>query len=102
MKNKKAQTQERVKNPPPRKQISVTLGAELHVRFKEACEIQEHAEGQLARILIEWSLPFYERTRSVEALKYLAMKHFTSLTSLDKPLEQQENDISLVAVGGGR
>lgn len=98
--NTKAQLQKQAKQNPQRKQISVTLSTELRVRFREACEIQEHGEGQLARILIEWALPFYERTRSVEALKYLAMKHFTALTSLDKPLEQQENDLSLIAVGG--
>lgn len=81
-----------------RKHISVTLSRDLYVRFRTACEMQEHSDGQLARILIEWALPFYERARSVEALKYLAMKHFTSL--VDKPLEQQENDLSLVAAGG--
>lgn len=88
---------------PKRRQISVTLSEEVHARFWGACEIQEHTEGQLARILIEWALPFYERTRSVESLKYLATKHFTSLA--DKPLEQREVDLSLesesmVAAGG--
>lgn len=83
---------------PKRKQISVTLAPDLYARLRSACEIQEHSDGQLGRILIEWSLPFYERARSVEALKYLAIKHFTAL--IDKPLEQQENDLSLVVAGG--
>lgn len=86
------------KGSPNRKQISVTLSPELYARLRSACEIQEHSDGQLGRILIEWALPFYEKARSVEALKYLAIKHFTSL--IDKPLEQQENDLSLIAVGG--
>lgn len=89
---------------PKRRQISVTLSEEVHTRFGVACEIQEHTEGQLARILIEWALPFYERTRSVEALKYLATKHFTSLP--DQPLEQREVDLSLesesIVAAGGR
>lgn len=92
------------KNNPQRKQISVTLPADVRVRFRTACEIQEHAEGQLGRILIEWALPFYERTRSVEALKYLATKHFTSLP--DQPMEQREPELDLsldyMVAGGGR
>lgn len=101
MRNKnKARIQKGNEKSHKRKHISVTLSMDLYARFRTACEMQEHSDGQLARILIEWSLPFYERARSVEALKYLAMKHFTSL--VDKPLEQQENDLSLVAVAGGR
>lgn len=94
----KAKIQKSPEKSSKRKQISVTLSMDLYARFRIACEMQEHSDGQLARILIEWALPFYERARSVEALKFLATKHFTSLP--DEPLEQRENDLSLVAAGG--
>lgn len=82
------------------RQISVTLSTDVYERLRSACEIQKHSDGQLARILIEWALPFYERARSVEVLQHLAIKHFTSLP--DKPLEQRhsESALSLVAAGG--
>ena len=54
-------------------QINVKMEDELRARFVEACEIQQHREGQLARILIEWALPFYERARSVEALRKITL-----------------------------
>lgn len=102
--NTKAQQEKPNRKNLKRRQVSVTMADDLYARFRSACEIQEHAEGQLARILIEWALPFYERARSVEALKYLATKHFTSLP--DKPLEQRkvELDLSLesLAAAGGR
>ena len=50
------------------RQIGVKIEADLYARLIKACEIQQHREGQLARILIEWALPYYERTRSVESL----------------------------------
>jgi hypothetical protein len=53
------------------KQITVKLEAELHQRLIQACGIQQHREGQLARILIDWALPFYEQARSVEQLHEL-------------------------------
>lgn len=70
-----------------RRQINVKLSENVHTRLRTACEIQEHTEAKLARILIEWALPFYERTRSVEALKYLATRYFTRIVE-DTPLEQ--------------
>ena len=54
-----------------RRQISVNVNDALHARIHAACAIQDHAEGQLCRILIEWALPFYEKARSVEVLKRL-------------------------------
>jgi hypothetical protein len=56
-------------NPKKNQQINVKFDDDFRERFLAACEIQQHREGQLARILIEWALPFYERARSVEALK---------------------------------
>lgn len=50
------------------RQITVKVSTELHDRLVLACGYQEHREGQLARILIEWALPFYEKARSVERL----------------------------------
>lgn len=50
------------------RQIGVKIEADLYARLAKACEIQEHRDGQLARILIEWALPYYEKARSVEAL----------------------------------
>jgi hypothetical protein len=50
------------------RQIGVKLEPELYSRLEKACEIQLHRDGQLARILIEWALPYYEKARSVEAL----------------------------------
>jgi hypothetical protein len=50
-------------------QVGVRLEPELRERLSKACEIQQHREGQLARILIEWALPYYEEARSVEALR---------------------------------
>lgn len=50
------------------RQITVKMQPELYGRFEKACDIQQHRDGQLARILIEWALPFYERARSVEDL----------------------------------
>ena len=78
------------------KQVTVTQPADLYARLRSACQIQKHSDGQLIRILVEWALPFYEQTRSVELLEHLTMKHFTSL--VDKPLEQREVDLSLEAV----
>jgi hypothetical protein len=49
------------------RQVGVKIEPELYARLTKACEIQQHREGQLARILIEWALPYYERARSVEA-----------------------------------
>jgi hypothetical protein len=50
------------------RQIGVKIESDLYARLIKACEIQQHREGQLVRILIEWALPYYERARSVEAL----------------------------------
>ena len=49
-------------------QVSVKFEEEFYDRLKRACEIQQHRDGQLVRILVEWSLPYYEAARSVEAL----------------------------------
>ena len=49
-------------------QVSAKFEPDFYGRLKRACEIQEHREGQLVRILVEWALPHYERARSVEAL----------------------------------
>ena len=49
-------------------QVSVKFEADFYERLKRACEIQQHRDGQLVRILVEWSLPYYETARSVEAL----------------------------------
>ena len=50
------------------KQINVKMEGYFQERFEDACKIQHHSRGQLARILIEWARPFYEHARSVEAL----------------------------------
>lgn len=62
------------KNGKKQNQINVKLDAELYERFRAACEIQQHDNGQLARILIDFALPFYERARSVEALNKLGVR----------------------------
>jgi len=49
-------------------QVSVKFEADFYDRLKRACEIQQHRDGQLVRILVEWALPYYETARSVEAL----------------------------------
>ena len=50
------------------KQVSAKFEQVFYERLKRACEIQQHRDGQLVRILVEWALPYYERARSVEAL----------------------------------
>jgi hypothetical protein len=50
-------------------QVSMKLEDAFYARLKSACGIQKHSDAQLARILIEWALPYYERARSVEALQ---------------------------------
>lgn len=50
-------------------QVNVRLTPEFYKRLQKACELNEHKEGQLCRILIEWALPFYERTESVKTFK---------------------------------
>ena len=52
-------------------QVNVRFEPEFYERLKEACSLQEHAEGQLVRILTEWALPFYEQCGSVKDLKHL-------------------------------
>lgn len=49
-------------------QVSVKFEPDFYERLKRACEIQQHRDGQLVRILVEWALPYYETARSVEAL----------------------------------
>jgi hypothetical protein len=49
-------------------QVSTKFPPRLYERLQRACAIQEHHEGQLVRILVEWALPHYERSRSVEEL----------------------------------
>lgn len=49
-------------------QISVRFESAFYERLKRACEIQQHRAGQLVRVLVEWSLPYYETARSIEAL----------------------------------
>ena len=79
------------------KQINVKLSEDLYDRLRAASDIQEHTTAQLGRILIEWALPFYERARSVEALKYLAAKYFPGAAG-EAPLEQAEINLSLELV----
>ena len=94
----------RTPSPAKSKQVNVHFQMAFFERLSAAAHIQQHAEGQLVRILVEWALPFYERTRSVEVLQHLSMKHFTSL--VDKPMEQQRREMDLaeepmaVAAGG--
>lgn len=52
-------------------QVSAKFEPEFYSRLKRACEIQQHHEGQLVRILVEWALPHYEMARSVEALNLI-------------------------------
>ena len=77
------------KDKKKQRQISVKLSEDLYARLRAAADIQEHTAGQLGRILIEWALPFYEKSRSVEALKYLATRYFTRIVQ-DTPLEQSQ------------
>lgn len=50
------------------RQVGMKLGPDLYARLSAASQIQQHRDGQLARILVEWALPFYEQARSVEGL----------------------------------
>lgn len=52
-------------------QVNVRMDDETHERIRVAAAIQAHTEGQLCRILIELTLPLYEKVRSVDALKEL-------------------------------
>lgn len=85
-------------------QVNVHFDSTYYARLQEAASIQQHSYGQLCRILVEWALPFYEKARSVESLKYLAIQYFTSLET--KPLEQREPEMDLsldyMVAGGGR
>jgi len=51
--------------------VGVNLDPEIYQRLLRACDLQKHREGQLAWILIEWALPYYEKARSVEGLQVL-------------------------------
>jgi hypothetical protein len=48
--------------------VGLNLDSALYSRLIKACGLQKHREGQLAWILIDWALPYYEKARSVEAL----------------------------------
>ena len=58
-----------------RSQVGVKLTSELHARLRKACKLQGHREGQLAYILLEWALPFYEHLQSVQTLRRLNFAH---------------------------
>ena len=49
-------------------QINVKLSDDLYARLKAAAELQRHTPAKLARILVEWALPFYEHVQSVATL----------------------------------
>jgi hypothetical protein len=53
-------------------QINIKLDDDLYRRLQAGCAISQHGEGQLCRLLVEWSLPFYELTRSMEKLQKVA------------------------------
>ena len=61
-----------------RSQVGVKLTKELHARLRNACEIQNHREGQLAYILLEWALEFYENLRSMEVMQRFNVKRAKS------------------------
>jgi hypothetical protein len=63
--------------------VGVNLETELYDRLRKACGLQKHREGQLAWILIEWALPYYERARSVEGLHSAAPSIYSSRISRD-------------------
>lgn len=50
------------------KKVGLNLDPALYVRLARACSFQQHRDGQLARILVEWALPYYEQARGVDAL----------------------------------
>lgn len=69
-------------------QVNVRLTPEFYARLRKACALQEHKEGQLIRILVEWALPFYEQSESVKGLKSISeskLKSLLSDCSLDGP-----------------
>ena len=51
-------------------QVNVRFEPEFYEQLQEACTYQQHAEGQLVRILVEWALPFYRQCQSVKDLKH--------------------------------
>ena len=61
-----------------RSQVGVKLSSQLHARLRAACKLQDHREGQLAHILLEWALPFYENLGSVQTLRKLNFQHAKS------------------------
>lgn len=70
-------------------QVSAKFEAEVYERLKRACEIQQHRDGQLVRILVEWSLPFYEEARSVEALQKMEAVRKRTKKKRDKNVQTQ-------------
>lgn len=54
--------------------ISVVLPSELYAQLRTACEIQHHGDGQMVRILLEWSLPLYIEIRSIEGIFKFSME----------------------------
>ena len=90
----------KTKQPKRKRQISVKLTVQLHEEIKAACAIQEHAEGQLIRILAEWALPFYRKARSVEALRaFEAFGDFTMRNEApDNRVFVYEEDIRALAL----
>ena len=54
--------------------VSAELDPETYKRLQRASEINQHDDGQLERILIEWALPFYEQARSVEILHAMEVR----------------------------
>lgn len=57
------------------RQVNVRVDGETYERIRLASEIQGHTEGQLCRLLIELTLPLYEKVRSLDALKNLLNGH---------------------------
>jgi hypothetical protein len=48
--------------------VCTQLDPGMYERLERACDIQQHSDGQLERILLEWALHYYEKARSVETL----------------------------------
>lgn len=74
-------------------QVSVRFDEEFYERLQAACQLQEHAEGQLARILVEWALPFYELTKSVKKLREIAFNDMLAGPPAD-PLQAIFEEVS--------
>ena len=77
--------------------LNVRFDPELYKRFKAAAKIQEHSQGQLVRILVEWSLPFYEKLRSVELLEQFSVLEANYGILQAKRINDKENKVAAAA-----